>query len=43
MYSMRAVGWAMDATNVTTVVPEAFNRALRHRQIKPDHLFIRAD
>ena len=38
LYSRRVVGWAMGATMEATLVLEALNRALGHRQIEPDQL-----
>jgi transposase InsO family protein len=43
LYSRRVVGWAMGATMEATLVLEALNRALGHRQIKPDQLLIHTD
>ena len=43
LYSRRVVGWAMGATMEATVVLEALNRALGHRQIEPDQLLIHTD
>jgi transposase InsO family protein len=43
LYSRRVVGWAMGATMEATLVLEALNRALGHRQIEPDQLLIHAD
>jgi len=43
LYSRRVVGWAMGATMEATLVLEALNRALGHRQIAPDQLLIHTD
>ncbi len=43
LYSRRVAGWALGATMEATLVLEALNRALRHRQIKPDQLLIHTD
>jgi len=43
LYSRRVVGWAMGATMEATLVLEALNRALGHRQIEPDQLLIQTD
>jgi len=43
LYSRRVVGWAMGATMESTLVLEALNRALGHRQIAPDQLLIHTD
>ena len=43
LYSRRVVGWAMGATMEAALVLEALNRALGHRQIKPDQLLIHTD
>jgi transposase InsO family protein len=43
LYSRRVVGWAMGATMEATLVLEALNRALGHRQIEPDQLLIHTD
>ena len=43
LYSRRVVGWAMGATMEATLVLEALNRALGHRQIEPDGLLIHTD
>ena len=43
LYSRRVVGWAMGATIEATLVLEALNRALGHRQIEPDQLLIHTD
>ena len=43
LYSRRVVGWAMGATMEATLVLEALNRALGHRQIEPDRLLIHTD
>ncbi len=40
LYSRRVVGWAMGATMEATLVLEALNRALGHRQIESDQLLI---
>lgn len=40
LYSRRLVGWAMGATMEATLVLEALNRALGHRQIEPDQPLI---
>jgi len=40
LHSRRVVGWAMGATMEATLVLEALNRALGHRQIEPDQLLI---
>jgi len=43
LYSRRVVGWAMGATMEASLVLEALNRALGHRQIQPDQLLIHTD
>jgi putative transposase len=43
LYSRRVVGWALGATMEATLVLEALNRALGHRQIEPDRLLIHTD
>jgi transposase InsO family protein len=43
LYSRRVVGWAMGSAMETTLVLEALNRALGHRQIEPDQLLIHTD
>jgi transposase InsO family protein len=43
LYSRRVVGWAMGATMEATLVLEALNRALGHRQIEPHQLLIHTD
>jgi putative transposase len=43
LYSRRVVGWALGATMEATLVLEALNRALGHRQITPDQLLIHTD
>ncbi|MCP9916793.1 IS3 family transposase [Cyanobium sp. ATX 6F1] len=43
LYSRRVVGWAMAATMEATLVLEALNRALGHRQIEPEQLLIHTD
>ena len=43
LYSRRVVGWAMGATMEASLVLEALNRALGHRQIEPDQLMIHTD
>jgi transposase InsO family protein len=43
LYSRRVVGWAMGTTMEATLVLEALNRALGHRQIEPDQLLIHTD
>ena len=43
LYSRRVVGWAMGATMEATLVLEALNRALGHRQIEPDRLLVHTD
>jgi transposase InsO family protein len=43
LYSRRVVGWAMGATMEATLVLEALNRALGHRQIESDHLLVHTD
>ncbi|MCP9877888.1 IS3 family transposase [Cyanobium sp. A2C-AMD] len=43
LHSRRVVGWAMGATMEATLVLEALNRALGHRQIEPDQLLIHTD
>ena len=43
LYSRRMVSWAMGATMEATLVLEALNRALGHRQIEPDQLLIHTD
>jgi putative transposase len=43
LYSRRVIGWAMGATMEATLVLEALNRALGHRQIEPDQLMIHTD
>ena len=43
LYSRRVVGCAMGATMEATLVLEALNRALGHRQIKSDQLLIHTD
>jgi len=43
LYSRRVVGWAMGPTMEATLVLEALNRALGHRQIEPDGLLIHTD
>ncbi len=43
LYSRRVVGWAMGATMEASLVLEALNRALGHRQIEPDQLLIHTD
>ncbi|MFM7548392.1 MAG: DDE-type integrase/transposase/recombinase [Cyanobacteriota bacterium] len=43
LYSRRVVGWAMGATMQATLLLEALNRALGHRQIEPDQLLIHSD
>jgi len=43
LYSRRVVGWAMGATMEASLVLEALNRALGHRQIEPDRLLIHTD
>ena len=43
LYSRRVIGWAMAATMEFTLVLEALNRALGHRQIEPDQLLIHMD
>ena len=43
LYSRRVVGWAMGATMEATLVLEALNRALGHRQIEPEQLLIPTD
>lgn len=41
--SRRVVGWSNGATMEATLVLEALNRALSHRQIEPDQLLIHTD
>jgi transposase InsO family protein len=43
LYSRRVVGWTMGATMEATLVLEALNRALGHRQIESDHLLVHTD
>jgi transposase InsO family protein len=43
LYSRRVVGWAMGSTMEASLVLEALNRALGHRQITPDQLLIHTD
>jgi putative transposase len=43
LYSRRVVGWAMVARMESTLVLEALNRALGHRQIEPDQLLVHTD
>ena len=43
LYSRRVVGWAMGVTMGATLVLEALNRALGHRQIEPDQLLVHTD
>ena len=43
LYSRRVVGWAMGPTMEATLVLEALNRALGHRQIEPYQLLIHTD
>jgi transposase InsO family protein len=43
LYSRRVVGWAMGASMEASLVLEALNRALGHRQIEPDRLLIHTD
>jgi transposase InsO family protein len=43
LYSRRVVGWAMGATMEASLVLEALNRALGHRQIESDQLLIHTD
>jgi len=43
LYSRRVVGWAMGGTMEASLVLEALNRALGHRQIEPDQLLIHTD
>jgi transposase InsO family protein len=43
LYSRRVVGWAMGAIMEATLVLEALNRALGHRQIEPHQLLINTD
>ncbi len=43
LYSRRVVGWTMGSTMEATLVLEALNRALGHRQIEPDQLLIHTD
>jgi putative transposase len=43
LYSRRVVGWAKGATMEATLVLEALNRALGHRQIEPEQLMIHSD
>jgi transposase InsO family protein len=43
LYSRRVVGWAMGATMEATLVLEALNRALGHRQIESDQLLVHTD
>ena len=43
LYSRRVVGWAMGATMEATLVLEALNRALGHRQIESDQLLFHTD
>ena len=43
LYSRRVVGWAMGASMEATLVVEALNRALGHRQIEPEQLLIHTD
>jgi transposase InsO family protein len=43
LYSRRVVGWAMGDTIEATLVLEALNRALGHRQIEPEQLLIHTD
>ena len=43
LYSRRVVGWAIGATMEASLVLEALNRALGHRQIEPDRLLIHTD
>ena len=42
LYSRRVVGWAMAATMEASLILEALNKALGHRQIEPDQLMIHA-
>ena len=43
LYSRRVIGWAMGASMEATLVLEALNRALGHRQIEPEQLLIHTD
>ena len=43
LYSRRVIGWAMGSSMEATLVLEALNRALGHRQIAPDQLLIHTD
>ncbi|MCP9823254.1 DDE-type integrase/transposase/recombinase [Cyanobium sp. L1E-Cus] len=43
LYSRRVVGWAMGASMEATLVLEALNRAIGHRQIELDQLLIHTD
>lgn len=43
LYSRRVVGWALAASMETTLVLEALNRALGHRQLEADKLLIHTD
>jgi len=43
LYSRRVVGWAMASTMEATLVLEALNRALGHRQIEADQLLVHTD
>ena len=43
LYSRRVIGWAMGASMEATLVLEALNRALGHRQIGSEQLLIHTD
>jgi putative transposase len=43
LYSRRVVGWKLDLSMVATLVIEALNRTLGHRQVEPDQLLIHTD
>ena len=43
LYSRQVVGWAMGASIEATLVLEALNRALGHRQIEADQLLVHTD
>ena len=43
LYSRHVVGWGMGTTIEVTLVLEALNRALGHRQIEPEQRVIHTD
>jgi putative transposase len=43
LFSRRVVGWKLDGRMDATLVIEAFNRALWHRQVAPETLLLHAD